>query len=65
MTALTIIVGLLALAWWISLWTHPWTRCPSCKGQPRTHHVIFSQHFAQCGRCGGSGKVLRRGARRQ
>ncbi|MCP2340192.1 hypothetical protein [Actinomadura rupiterrae] len=52
----------LFIAWRISLRTHPWTRCPKCKGDPRSYHPIFSRHFALCPRCNGTGRVLRKGA---
>jgi hypothetical protein len=53
----------LVVAWQVSLRTHPWTTCPKCKGAPRTYHPLFRRFFGLCSRCGGSGRVLRRGAK--
>ncbi|RMI45298.1 hypothetical protein EBO15_10250 [Actinomadura harenae] len=65
----TALVGVLVLAlialfvaWRASLGTHPWTRCPKCKGDPRSYHPVFGRHFALCPHCNGSGRVLRKGA---
>jgi DnaJ-class molecular chaperone len=49
--------------WRISLRIHPWTRCSTCKGDPRSYGALYKASFALCPACGGTGRQLRRGAK--
>lgn len=55
--------AVLWFAWRLSLRKNPYTACQSCKGQGMKHGSVFRRSMRHCGGCGGSGHVLRLGAR--
>jgi hypothetical protein len=52
-----------AVAYWISLRLHPFTKCKTCSGTGRHRGAIFTSASRACGTCGGSSRVLRQGVR--
>jgi hypothetical protein len=52
----------LAIAYFRSLRTHPFTKCSQCGGRGRFYHTVFPDAFRLCSKCGGNGRQLRRGA---
>ncbi|TQS43736.1 hypothetical protein [Cryptosporangium phraense] len=55
--------AVLWFAWRLSLRKNPYTACRSCKGHGMKHGRVFTRAMRHCGGCGGSGHVLRVGAR--
>jgi hypothetical protein len=52
-----------AIAHRISLRLHPWRPCRSCGESGKHRGAVFTSSFRACGRCGGTGRELRRFAR--
>ena len=51
-----------AIGYYRSLRTHPFTKCKACDGRGRFYHKFFPDAFGLCSKCGGNGRELRRGA---
>ena len=60
-----LVLGLVVyvFAYVLSLLLHPFTRCGTCKGNPRHYGSMFKRSFRMCAACGGSGRERRLGAR--
>jgi DnaJ-class molecular chaperone len=60
---LIIIFGaVVAIGYYRSLKTHPYTKCTACNGVGRFNHKVFPGAIGLCSKCGGNGRQLRRGA---
>jgi DnaJ-class molecular chaperone len=51
-----------AIGYFRSLRTHPFTKCRACDGRGRFNHKVFPNAIGLCSKCGGNGRELRRGA---
>lgn len=47
----------------ISIRLHPWKPCRRCGESGKHRGAVFTGSFRACGRCGGTGRELRRFAR--
>jgi DnaJ-class molecular chaperone len=54
--------AIVAIGYYRSLKTHPFTKCKACGGQGRFTHKVFPGAIGLCSKCGGNGRQLRRGA---
>lgn len=64
MTAVLVIVIVVAFGWQASLWLWPLKTCPACGGTGRIHAPGGSPAKRVCRRCGGTREVRRFGARK-
>jgi hypothetical protein len=58
-----ILAIIFALLYYVSLRTHPYTKCRVCDGKSKHYNTIFPEAFRPCRKCGGSGRRERIGAR--
>jgi DnaJ-class molecular chaperone len=58
-----IICVVAGLGYYLSLKSHPWTKCKQCDGKGRFYHKSFTGAFGLCSKCGGNGREKRWGAR--
>lgn len=64
-----IIAAITITVWAISLWVHPWRPCPRCtpkaaqRGGAGRNPGSRPTRFGSCGRCDGTGKITRPGAK--
>jgi hypothetical protein len=63
MGIILIIVIIFVLAYYVSLRTHPYTKCKGCNGSPRVYNPVFPDAFRLCRKCGGTGRRERFGAK--
>ena len=51
-------------AWWLaSRWLWPYRPCPRCQGHRGRNAGSTASRWGKCPRCGGSGELMRFGAR--
>jgi len=59
-----VIIGIiLALVYYTSLRTYPYTKCKVCNGEPKHFSTLNPDAFRFCRKCGGTGRQERFGAR--
>jgi hypothetical protein len=60
---IVIIAITVGLVYYVSLKTHPYTKCKVCNGTPKQYNPVFPDAFRFCRKCGGSGRTERFGAK--
>ena len=63
MGILLILAVIVGLVYYVSLKTHPYTKCKACNGSPRIYNPVFPDAFHFCRKCGGTGRRKRFGAK--
>ena len=63
---MTILIGIVivaAVGYYISLRSHPYTKCRVCNGSGKHFGSVFTTAHRKCGKCNGTGRLDRLGTR--
>jgi hypothetical protein len=59
-----VVIGIMAaIGYYVSLKTHPLTKCKVCNGSARHFGTTYTTAFRRCRKCGGTGRKDRLGVR--
>jgi hypothetical protein len=58
-----IICIIVFIVYYVSLKSHPYTKCKACDGKGKFNHKTFTGAIGLCSKCGGNGREKRFGAR--
>jgi len=58
-----VIIGIIIIVgYYLSLRTHPFTKCKVCNGRGRHFSTFYTSAYRRCRKCGGTGRKNRFGA---
>ncbi len=58
-----IICIVVVIGYYLSLKSHPFTKCKACDGKGKFNHTVFTGAIGLCSKCGGNGREKRWGTR--